>query len=56
MLIIQQSKNIALSIKRQDAQSHIKPIDTPKLNTGHFIALQRKETELHPPEHRSKLP
>ena len=29
--------------KRQAAQSHAKPIDTPKLNTGHFIALQREE-------------
>ena len=56
MLIIQQSKNIALSIKRQDAQSHIKPIDTPKLNTGHFIALQREDIQLHVPEHRCKFP
>ena len=38
MLIIQQSKNIALSIKRQDAQSYTKPTDTPKLTTEHFIA------------------
>ena len=33
--------NTALSIKRQAAQSHAKPIGTPKLTTGHFIALQR---------------
>ena len=56
MLIIQQSKNIALSIKRQDAQSHIKPIDTPKLTTGNFMALQRKEIHFHPTEHRHKFP
>ena len=56
MLILQQSRNTALSIKRQAAQSHAKPIDTPKLTTGHFIALQREETQLHPPEHRHKLP
>ena len=45
-----------LSIKRQAAQSHAKPIDTPKLTSGHFIALQREEIQLHPPEHRHKLP
>ena len=39
-----------LSIKRQAAQSHAKPIDTPKLTSGHFIALQREEIQLHPPE------
>ena len=55
-LILQQSKNTALSIKRQATQSHAKPTDTPRLTTGHFIALQREETQLHPPEHRHKLP
>ena len=25
----------------------VKPIDTPKLTTGHFIALQREEIHLH---------
>ena len=45
-----------LSIKRQAAQSHAKPIDTPKLTSGHFIALQREEIQLHPPEHRHKFP
>ena len=56
MLILQQSRNTALSIKRQAAQSYAKPIDTPKLTTGHFIALQREELQLHSPEHRHKLP
>ena len=55
-LILQQSKNTALSIKRQAAQSHAKPTDTQKLITAHFIALQRKEIQLHPPENRRKLP
>ena len=45
-----------MSITRWAAQSHAKPIDTPKLTTGHFIALQREEIQLHPPEHRRKLP
>ena len=56
MLILQQIWNTALSIKRQAAQSHAKPIDTPKLTIGHFIELQREEIQLHPPEHRHKLP
>ena len=43
MLILQQSRNSALSIKRQAAQSHTKHIDTPKLTTGHFIALERRD-------------
>jgi len=56
MLILQKHRNTTLSIKIQAAQSHAKPIDTPKLTTGHFIALQREEIQLHPPEHRCKLP
>ena len=32
-----------------------KPLDTSKFTTGHFIALQREEIQLHPPEHRHKL-
>jgi len=56
MLILQQCRNIALSIKIQAAQSHAKPIDTPKPTTGPFIALQREEIQLHPPEHRCKFP
>ena len=56
MLTLQQRRNTALNIKIQTAQSHIKPIDTPKLTTGHFTALQREEIQLHPPEHRHKLP
>ena len=55
MLILQQSRNIVLSIKIQVAQSHTKPIDTSKLTTGHFIALQREEIQLQPPEHQHKL-
>jgi len=49
-LILQQSRNIALSTKIQVAKSHTKPIDTSKLTTGHFIALQREEIQFHPPE------
>ena len=56
MLILQQSSNTALNIKRQAAQSRAKPIDAPKLITGHFIALQREEIQFHPLEHRHKLP
>ena len=55
MLILQQLRNIALSIKIQAAQSHTKPTDTPKLTIAHFIALQREEIQLHPTEHRLKL-
>ena len=36
----------------QAAQSHIKPINISKLTTGHFIALQTEEIQLHPPEHQ----
>ena len=50
-LILQQSRNIILSTKIQEVKSHTKPIDTSKLTTGHFIALQREEIQLHPPEH-----
>ena len=56
MLILQQSRNKALSIKKQAAQSHAEHIDTLKLITGHFIACQTEEIQLHPPEHRYKLP
>ena len=56
MLILQQSWNTAMGIKRQADQRHAKPIDTPTLTIGHFIALQREEIQLHPQEHRSKLP
>ena len=34
-----------MSIKIMAAQSHDKPIDYPKLTTGHFIALQREERQ-----------
>ena len=56
MLILQQNRNTALSIKRQAAQSHAKPVDTPELTTRHFIALQREEIQLHTAEHRHKFP
>ena len=55
MLILQQSRKIALSIKIQAAQSHAKPIDIQKLTTGHFTAHKREEIQLHPPEHGCKL-
>jgi len=55
-LILQQCRNTALSIKIQAAKSHTKPTDISKITTGHFIALQREEIQLHPPEHRHKLP
>ena len=56
MQIIQQHRNIALSFNIQAVQSHIKPTDISKLTTGHLIALQREEIQLHPPEHPHKLP
>ena len=37
-------------------KSHTKPINTSKLTIVYLIALQREEIQLHPPEHRSKLP
>ena len=51
-----EKQDTTLKIKRQAAQSHAKPIDTQKLTTGHFIALQREEIQLYPPEHRCKFP
>ena len=45
-----------MSTKTHTAQSHTKPIDTTKLTTGHFVAPQREEMQLHPPEHRHNLP
>ena len=56
MQILQQYRNITLSLNTQADQSHTKPIDISKLITGHFIALQKEEIQLHPPEHRHKLP
>ena len=56
ILILQESKNIAMSIKTQAAQSHAEHIETPKLTTGHFIALRREEMRLHQSEHTYKLP
>ena len=56
MLISKQNRNTSLNIKRESAQSHAKSIDTPKLITGHFTALQREEIQLQPPEHRNNFP
>jgi len=42
--------------KTEVTKSHSKPIDTSKLTTGHVIALQREEIQLHPPEYIRKLP
>ena len=56
MIILRQSRNSGLSIKRQAAQGHAKPIDTPKLTTEHFIALQREEIQLHLPEPDASSP
>ena len=50
-LILQQYRNITLSIKIQVAKSHSKSIDTSKLTIGHFTAFQRKEIQFHPPKH-----
>jgi len=51
MQILQQHRNITLSLNIQANQSHFKPIDISKLITGHIIALQKEEIEIHPPEH-----
>jgi len=51
MQILQQHRNITLSLNIQADQSHTKPTDISKLITGHFIALQKEEIQLHPPEH-----
>jgi len=56
MQILQQHREITLNFNIQAAQSHTKPIDISKLITGHFIALQREEIQLYPPEHGHKLP
>ena len=48
MLILQQYRNTALSIKIQAAQNHTKLTDTSKLTIGHFIALQKEETPAPP--------
>ena len=40
----------------QVAKSHTKPIDTLKLTIGHFIALQREEIQLHPPNTYTSFP
>ena len=56
MQILQQPRNIALNFNIQAAQSHTTSTDISKLITGHLIALQREEIQLHPPEYQHKLP
>ena len=56
MLILQKNRNTTLSIKRLSEQNHVKPIDTPKCTTGHFIELHREDIQVHPPKQRYKLP
>ena len=55
-LILQKNRNTTLNIKSQATQSHTKSIDTPKLTTGHCIALQTDKIQLHPLEHRQMFP
>ena len=45
-----------MSTNIQAYQSYSKTIDISQLVTRHFIALQREEIQLHPPEHGHKLP
>ena len=54
--ILQQHRNMALNFNIQAAKSHTKPTDISKLTTGHYVALQREEIQLHPPEHHHKVP
>ena len=49
------NRNTTLNIKRWTDQSHTKLKDTSKLFIGHFIALQRKEIQIHSSE-RHKFP
>ena len=49
-LILQQRRDITVSLKMQAVKSHTKPTDTSKLTTEHFIALEREEIQL-PLEH-----
>ena len=45
VLILQQNRNTTLNINRQSAQSHAKPIDTPKLTTGH--SREKRSSSIH---------
>ena len=56
MQILQQSKNITLSVNIQAAQSHTKPIDPSQNSLLDTPLHSREEIQLHPPEHQSKLP
>ena len=42
-LIVHQNRNTTLNFKRWAAQSHSKTIDIPKLTTGHFTVIQRRD-------------
>ena len=56
MIFLQQNRNTTPNIKRQTAQLHAKPIDTPKLTNKPFTALQRDEIKFHTTEYRHRLP
>ena len=55
-LILQQNRKTTLHISRQAPQSHTKPIDTPRLTTGHWTNLWQDKIQVHPPERRHKSP
>ena len=50
MQILQQHRNIVLGFNIQASESHTKPTDILRLTSGHFIALQREDIQLYPPE------
>ena len=54
--ILQQSRNSEMNIIQGTAQCHTKPTDTTKCITGQFIALHREVIQLHPTEHKHKIP
>ena len=56
MQILQQHRNITLSLNIQADQSHTKSTDISKCITGHFIALKKEEIQPHPPEHYTSFP
>jgi len=51
MQILQQHRNITLSLNIQADQSYTKLTDISEPITGHFISLQKEEIQLHAPEH-----
>ena len=54
--VLQQHRNTALSFNIQAAQSYSKTIDVSYPIACHSTALQREETQLHPPELQHKPP